>query len=270
LSSRPNLQKKSSIVAASMLFFIFLSFSSLATAFSSVSSSISLSPLVSVKCEATTTCNYAGYGVTAAKGAVTFVSANITLPQITCNSTQYPEQITNFIVQIDGYRGSTKDKFYAYDGVQVTCLEGKVAWSAVTGYEDPDEGGAGTVSWPTAAPGDQVSMSVKDIGGNVNFTVTDHTADLSITPTMRIPGLDKNSAGCLVAFSPGATLVNFGTSNFQNCQATLSGKTKAIGGFGSSSLVEYILYGSTGKRLLASPGSLTNNEDFTVQFLRPG
>jgi hypothetical protein len=63
-------------------------------------------------------------------------------------------------------------------------------------------------------------------------------------------------------------LANFGTVKFQNCVATLKGKIEGIGGFGSKNLVDYKLYNSTGKDMLASTGALTDTEAFSVEFLQ--
>jgi hypothetical protein len=248
----------------------FVSSSGFVAAFSPSNSMAS--SIASVKCKWTITCNYAGYEVEASKGAVSFVGANLTLPEINCSPTQNTEQIANFIVQIDGYRGSINDNDYAYIGVEAGCQLGTVSWSEVSGELGSNGDMSGTFSWPTAAAGDQISMFVKKATGNSNFnlTVIDHTRGLKISDVFPVKGVKQNAASCVVTPTAGQTIANFSTVNFQNCEATLSGKTRAIGAFGSSSLVEYFLYGSQGKRELVMPKTLMQEENFPVEFLRPG
>jgi hypothetical protein len=169
---------------------------------------------------ATLSTNWAGYAVSAGAGAVTSVSGSWVVPAVSGTGTAY----SSAWVGIDGYNSSTVEQI----GTDSDVSNGNpvyYAWYEM--YPSPP------VNLNLAIrPGDTISASVSYSGGSFLLQITDGSQSFSITKSA--PSAQRTSAEWIQeapsSFSGVLPLANFGTINFSNARATISGTTGPIDG----------------------------------------
>jgi len=236
--------------------------------------------------------NWSGYAVTRANGAVTDVKSSWIVPAVACSGA--PGGYAAFWTGIDGWTSSTVEQI----GTDSDCvnLEGNqsdvptyYAWFEFypqDAYLIGSYSGSGVCESDCVFPGDTISAEVKFSGsgsGSGGFrhragerftvTITDETQGWTFTTSATVPGAKQSSAewitetpyGCDTA-SGFCELADFGTVNYgdqrtsvpNTSYATVAGKTRPLGSFGSSVQEAVMVDYSSNTTPMAQPFTLTD------------
>ena len=222
--------------------------------------------------DSVTSTNWSGYAVTGARGSVTDVKGSWVVPTIqgTCPSTN---QYSSHWVGIDGYSSNTVEQ----TGTDSDCQGGVPAYYAwYEFYPHPSFNIAGL----TIKPGDKVTAEVRFTGTKFVATITDSSTGKSFSVSSKVTSAQRSSAEWITEapYSGGILpLANFGTikwgSDYTGVSstnfATVSGKTAAIGSFGSN--VHAITMVTSGGATKASPSGLSSDgTSFTIAWVSAG
>ncbi len=175
---------------------------------------------------ATTSTNWSGYAVTAARGSVTAVSASWVVPAVSGSGTAYSSDW----VGIDGFNSSTVEQI-GTDSDLTGGVPQYYAW-----YEMYP---SGSVQIPLAVrAGDAMSASVTYGSGGFTLAITDTTTGKSFTTTQGAAGAQRSSAEWVVeapsSWSGILPLADFGKVTFTGAQATVGGTSGAVDSFTAS------------------------------------
>src|SRR5579862_4135037 len=220
--------------------------------------------------------HWSGYADIASNGSVTSVAASFVLPSVTCNATSNEEQEMYFFASMDDLVTSSD---FEYAGALAYCPQGSVT---------PFYYGIDTVNFVisawTPSAGDIIYSNISVVSGNFVYNTTDVTTGQSMTVESSAAAASLNSAEILTdtgncgnaTVTVDCPLSNFGTVSFGSGHtgvaktgfATISGKTKGIGGFGTAtSLYKGITTNDAGTKVDASTSGLTDHKSsFIVTF----
>ena len=218
-----------------------------------------------------TSTNWSGYAVTASNDTVTYASASWVAPTGTCNGSGPKTGYAAFWVGIDGYNSDSVEQ----TGTDSDCSNGSPVYYAW--YEFYPKPSYEVISVPVT-PGDLISASVTYSGSEFTVKLTNVSTGKSFTRSSKVSSAKRSSAEWIAeAPSSGSgvlPLSDFGTVFFgedstgvtSTNEATISGSTKAIGNFSSSS-VEQITMETSGGSTEAVPSSLSSDKtSFSVQW----
>lgn len=201
--------------------------------------------------------NWSGYAVTASSGSTfSSVSGSWTAPSVTGTGTAYAA----FWVGIDGYSSSTVEQVGTLSEVSTSVsfhglktASTYYAWyefypAAMVEITSAVSTSTNAKVSATITPGDSISASVTYSSTTNLFTVTitDTTAQWSYSTTGTVSNAARSSAEW-IAEAPSSTrgvlpLADFGTVNFTNCFASLTGGTaQSINSFGSNIQLIYMV-----------------------------
>ncbi len=179
---------------------------------------------------ATTSSNWSGYAAqtnlnTPLSGAVTAVGGSWVVPTVTGSVTGY----SSAWVGIDGYSSSTVEQIGTE---QDTSINGKTTYYA---WYEMYPAGSVLISNFKVAPGDLITAEVLYASGAFTLRLTNMPSSgaaaetFSITKTAK-GALQSSAEWIIEAPSAGSTLplANFGTINFSNAWATISGASGPI------------------------------------------
>jgi hypothetical protein len=210
----------------------------------------------------------AGYGVSSSNGSVTGVYVSFTIPKITCSATNPSSQGVGFIAGIDGLASSDFENV----GVAEYCQQGPNSpqyYAISSGFYTSIEGVV------PVHPGDVIYASITVSGGTFRYYFEDVTTGMSARDNSSSTGAALNFAECGV-ISFGLPLSKFTPTSFgraftsvpNTCDATISGATHPIGGFGGkTTLHKLVLIDSTTSDILATPSALSGGgSSFTVTW----
>jgi Peptidase A4 family len=203
-------------------------------------------------------------------GRVTGVYANLTIPKVSCDK---ETSASAFLVTLDGF---TYDD-YSLAAVVVNCAGGPPAWHAE--WYNGADGSSGVSTWAPKT-GDNVLLNVSEISGTVYFSIADSKQQKTLTGNGSDTNMQLDYSSCITDMLTNEHTgevypqADFRAVNFTDCTATVLGKTKPIGGFGSEqgslSLYEYITYNSNFTMALNKVGKLIDKENFKVTFEAAG
>ena len=225
--------------------------------------------------------HWSGYAdVSATNGSVTGVRASFILPSVTCNSSSPQEQELYFFAALDDLVTSSD---FEYAGALAYCPQG---------YTIPEYFAVETVNFTISTwapnPGDTIFASITVSKGNFVYNVTDVTSGHSTRVKSNDSGATLNSAEIVTDTGNCGTssvtldcpLPDFGTLSFgsghtsvaRTCYATIDGKSKAIGNFGSAAtLYKGVTTNDAGTIVdAATSGLSTAKSSFTVTFKHAG
>ena len=221
---------------------------------------------------AVTSTNWSGYAVTGAKGSVSSVTGSWTVPAIngTCPA---QDQYASFWVGIDGYSSNTVEQI----GTDSDCQSGEPTYYAwFEFYPHPSY----LVNSVPIKPGDTIFAQVTSSGkGKFTVELVNKTTGASFSTTTKVPSADQSSAEWIAEapYSGGVLpLADFGTVDFGDqytsvtatCDATVSGKTQAIGNFADNVSINM---DTTHGVLKDSTSGLTKAGDsFSISWLSAG
>jgi hypothetical protein len=223
--------------------------------------------------------NWAGYAIDSTLGSVTSVRGSWKQPSVTCPSTG--DFVAAFWVGIDGLVSPTVEQ----TGTVAECVNGVASYLAW--YEFYPAASITITSVPVK-PGNTISATVKYSTTAKKFTATikDVTTGKTFSITAAVSGAERSSAewieeaptscaslACLYAM-PDFGTASYGkdlTSVAATNEATISGSTKTILGFGSIldslAMVSY----PSGAPLMAQPSALsTDGTSFTITWVSSG
>ena len=193
--------------------------------------------------------NWSGYAVTGEAGSVMAVYGSSVVPTATCDG-RPQNSGGSFWVGIDGYTSATVEQ----TGTDADCSKGTPRYYAW--YECFPEAGI-TIQTISVEPDDAMSASVVYDGTEFTATITDERTGETFATSKAVP----------YVFTDFGT-VFFGqddTGVAATCDATLTSKTAAIGGFHSRHAIAMV--GSEAGILLAVPGALSaDGTGFSVQW----
>lgn len=216
----------------------------------------SMNSNATVKC---TDC-WAGYGDAVTKtGAVTMITATFTMPKVTCQASNANNQAVGVLAAIDGVPTSVD---FLYIGPAAICPMG----SSTAVYEVVSTASAGTILSATVKPGDKITETIKIKGTTATYTFKDSKTGTS-TGTSSTSGFSQIGAECMTDMFGGYALAKFPAISITNCKATISGSTKAIGGFGSAAtLSHYVDVSGTGATLAKASSLNSMKSGFKVTW----
>lgn len=223
--------------------------------------------------------NWAGYATNSTNGSVTMVKGSWKQPSVTCTSTGI--YVASFWVGIDGLTSTTVEQ----TGTTVECVNGLASYFA---WYEFFPAASVVISTVPVSPGNVISASVAYSTTTKKFTTTikDVTTHKSFTTSSTVAGAERSSAEwieeapascasitCLYAMPDFGTAL-YGkdhTSVAETNEATISGTTKPISGFGS--LVDSLTMVSypSGTPVMAQPSALsTDGTSFSVTWVSSG
>jgi hypothetical protein len=219
--------------------------------------------------------NWAGYAVTATKGAVTDVVGSWIVPAIQGSCPSGSNQYSSFWVGIDGYNSNTVEQ----TGTDSDCQNGAAVYYAW--YEFYPKG-SHLIRGLTVSVGDTISAEVSYQNGKFIATLSDVTTGHSFSTTAKVASAQRSSAEWIAEapYSGGILpLANFGTINFgydttsvlSSNDATISGTSGAIGSFSSSSVQAITMVNQAGTQDKADPSALSSDgTSFSVTWVSAG
>jgi hypothetical protein len=209
--------------------------------------------------------DWSGFAVTGAVNSVTAVTGSWVVPAATCDSGEQRNTGASFWVGIDGYTSPTVEQI----GTDSDCNNGSGIYYAW--YEFVPAQGE-TITSITVQPGDVMSASVSYEGNQFTATITDERTNETFSISKVLAEAQRNSAEW-IAEDNSYVFTNFGTVQFGNtatgvtatCEATVNGKTKAIGDFANYQPI--FLAGLTSSQWFAVPSALwPDGKSFSVQW----
>jgi hypothetical protein len=211
--------------------------------------------------------NWAGYAVSVAAGTVSGVSGSWVVPTIVPGSNS---GYSSAWVGIDGYNSNSVEQL-GTDSDMVNGTPRYYAWWEM--YPNPSN----TISSMTIKPGDTISASVTYTSSGFVLAIADGSQSYSTTQSSS--SASRSSAEWIQeapsSFTGVLPLSNFGTINFSNSQATISGTTGQIDAPAwSSSSTAIDMVTSTGS-LKATTSGLTDSgspttSSFSVTWVSSG
>jgi metallo-beta-lactamase class B len=211
-----------------------------------------------------TSSNWSGYAVTGEVGSVTAVEGSWVVPTATCDG-RPRNSGASFWVGIDGYTSATVEQ----TGTDSDCSKGSPRYYAW--YEFFPDAGI-TIKTISVEPGDVMSASVVYNGTEFTATITDERTQETFTASKAVPSAKRDSAEW-IAEDNAYVFTDFGTVLFGQdetgvagtCEATVSSKTAAIGGFPSYHPIAMV--GSKAGSWLAVPSALSiDGTSFWVEW----
>ncbi len=234
--------------------------------------------------------NWAGYAVNAASGTVSEAQGSWIQPTVTCSTSADGAQYAAFWVGIDGYASLTVEQ----TGTLAYCPQGTKTPEYLAWYEFYSPGGEPIQQISTVAihPGNKIQAVIKYSSTKLTISVTlrDVTDGQSYTTTNPTGfSFSRSSAECItetptentITGSSLALLASFGSVSWgkdytaikSTCTATVSGSTKPIGNFGTSS-VEIEMCNeayTTSCVAMATPSAIsTDGTSFKIAFESAG
>jgi hypothetical protein len=214
-----------------------------------------------------TSTNWSGYA-TESGSKFTYVTGTWTQPSVTCSSRS--AQYASFWAGIDGYSSDSVEQL----GTDSDCT-GKNSPSYYAWYEmyPANSVDISTSTYPVK-PGDTMTASVSVSGTSFTLKLTDSTKGWTFSTTQSGSGLSQSSAE-LIAESPEicsvrcklAQLADFGTVNFSNAQAAVSGgSAEPFSSFTSDSGPHEIVMDTSNGTVRAQPSALNNGEAFSIAW----
>jgi Peptidase A4 family len=205
-----------------------------------------------------TSTNWAGYAVTSAKGAITFVQGSWVQPKVTCTGAS---TYSAFWVGIDGYKSNTVEQ----TGTEADCSGGVASYSAWFEFYPAYPG---TFTKIVVHPGDVIKGTVTYTGSAFTATLKDVTTGKTASHTKAVASAARDSAEWIAEapYSGGVLpLANFGTAHFGKDatkvygtnEATISGTTKVLGAFASASVHQINMKNSAGTVTKARTSAIT-------------
>ena len=223
--------------------------------------------------------NWAGYAINSTAGTVTQVKGSWKQPAVTCPSTG--DLAAAFWVGIDGLVSTTVEQ----TGTIAECVNGVASYFAW--YEFYPAGSVAISSVPVK-PGNTISATVKYSTATKKFTATikDVTTGKTFGTTATVSDAERSSAEWIEEAPSSCGLVtclyampDFGTASYgkdltsvaATNEATISGATKTISGFGSIADSLTMVSYPSGTPLMAQPSTLsTDGTSFTVTWVSAG
>ncbi len=208
----------------------------------------------------TTSSNWSGYAVDAAKNSVTAVAGSWIVPSVTGTGTTY----SSFWVGIDGSNTNSVEQI----GTDSDVINGKPQYYAW--YEMYPKASHNIAAF-AVSPGDSITASVTYISsGEFQLKITDVTTTHTFQTIQKKMGVDRSSAEWVVEAPSGGgvlPLANFGTATFTGGSATINGITGPIYTAWSGTTLEQINMVS-GSKIEDITGPLINNgTSFTVTYV---
>jgi hypothetical protein len=209
---------------------------------------------------ATTSSNWSGYSVDAAKNSVTYVAGSWVVPAVTGTGTTY----SSFWVGIDGSNSNTVEQL----GTDSDVVNGKPQYYAW--YEMYPKASKNITAFPVS-PGDSITASVTyTASGTFQLQITDATSHHTFQTLQKKSGVARSSAEWVVEAPSGGgvlPLANFGTASFTGCSATINGITGPINTAWSGTTLEQINMVS-GSTVEDTTGPLVNSgTGFAVTYV---
>ena len=271
------------------LLFLLGTFTPLSSASSGDYSSLNFGPMRSVSVTGVSqflSSNWAGYGYNGLANTITEAHGSWIQPSVTCDSSLNDSQFAIFWVGIDGLNSGTVEQV----GTLAYCPLAGTTPQYYAWYEFYPAQAVKLVTSVTVSPGNvfqgvvkfnvttsKFSVTLKDITTGTHFTKSNPSG---------FTGYSRSSAECVAEDPGGSTslsglyyLAKFGTVKFgqdytavkNTCTATVNGKTKAIGAFGTLSdeltMVNYFNHAV----IMAQPSGLTTDKKaFTITWKSAG
>jgi hypothetical protein len=228
--------------------------------------------------------NWAGYAVNSTSGSVTEAQGSWIQPATTCNPSAAAQQWTVFWIGIDGL--SSASQTVEQGGTYSYCPAGSSTPQYEAWYEFYPAEAITPISSIVVHAGDTIQGTVKYSSSKKTITVTvKDTTDGESYSAQNPSGFTflRGSAECITETpsSSGAynLLANFGSVSWgkdytavkNTCTATVSGKTKAMGNFGASSLDLIMCSYPSCSAVMALPSAIsTDGTSFKVAFENAG
>jgi len=206
-------------------------------------------------------CNdcWAGYGIVRSTGHVTGVRATLAVPKVHCG---LGTTLTYFQVGLDGL-STTNDTAIAF--VYSYCVSGVLYQEA--GYYATGLSFVGRFF--NVYAGWLVTLSVRYHSGAFWFHAW--SAGVSATANVSVPRPALVAAECVTNMGGSFGLTPFRYATFHDCSARMNHVLVDIGTFGAATTFnKYVGYSAAETSVLARPGALSSDSDFTVKFIQSG